>query len=297
MGISFSKDGDDVVGTVTTSSIGAAPASHNHDDRYYTETEVDSLLADKQDSATAFDGQYSSLSGIPGTFPPSAHNHDDRYYTEGEVDSLLAGKQDSATAFDGAYASLSGIPSTFAPSAHTHSATDINAGTLADARIPNLNASKITAGTLPVARGGTGVASLTSGSFLRGNGTSAVSLRTPAQVKSDIDAMDKHFVVNNQTGASYTLTLADDGALVTRDNSSANTLTIPTNASVAFPVGTVINFVQTGAGVTTVVASAGVTLNGVVAGSAAVSKQYSVGSLVKLATDTWVVTGPVEDVE
>lgn len=103
-------------------------------------------------------------------------------------------------------------------------------------------------------------------------------------------------MVNNQTGASYTLALADDGALVIRDNGSANTLTIPTNASVAFPVGTVINFVQVGAGVTTVVASSGVTLNGVVAGSAAVTKQYSVGSLVKLATDTWVVTGPIEDV-
>lgn len=234
MGISFSKDGDDVVGTVTTGSIGAAPASHNHDDRYYAKGEVDSLLADKQDSSSAFDGDYGSLSNVP---------------------------------------------STFAPSAHTHSAADINAGTLG------------------VARGGTGLSTLTSGSYMRGNGTGNVSMRTPAQVKSDIDAMDKHFVVNNQTGASYTLVLADDGALVTRDNGSANTLTIPTNASVAFPVGTVINFVQVGVGVTTVVASAGVTLNGVVAGSAAVSKRYSAGSLVKLATDTWVVTGPVEDVE
>ena len=234
-------------------------------------------MADKQDSSSAFDGDYGSLSNVPSTFAPSAHSH-----TISDVTGLqgaLDDKQDSATAFDGAYASLSGIPSTFTPSAHTHSAADINAGTLG------------------VARGGTGVASVTSGSFLRGNGPGAVSLRTPAQEKSDIDAMDKHFVVNNQTGASYTLVLADDGAWVTRDNGSANTLTIPTNASVAFPVGTVINFVQVGAGVTTVVASSGVTLNGVVAGSAAVTKQYSVGSLVKLATDTWIVTGPIEDVE
>lgn len=42
---------------------------------------------------------------------------------------------------------------------HKHSAADITSGTLADARIPNLNASKITAGTLPVARGGTGATS------------------------------------------------------------------------------------------------------------------------------------------
>ena len=39
---------------------------------------------------------------------------------------------------------------------------------------------------VPVTKGGTGLSSLTSGSFLRGNGTGNVSLRTAAQVKSDI---------------------------------------------------------------------------------------------------------------
>lgn len=233
-------------------------------------------MADKQDSSSAFDGDYGSLSNVPSTFAPSAHSHNISDVTG--LQGALDDKQDAATAFDGAYASLSGIPSTFAPSAHTHSATDINAGTLG------------------VARGGTGLSTLTSGSYMRGNGTGNVSMRTPAQVKSDIDAMDKHFVVNNQTGASYTLALADDGALVTRNNSSANTLTIPTNASVAFPVGTVINFVQIGAGVTTVVAASGVTVNGVSAGSAAVTKRYSVGSLVKTATNSWILSGPIEDV-
>lgn len=43
-------------------------------------------------------------------------------------------------------------------------------------------------GTLPVARGGTGAATLTSGSYVQGNGTSAVTMRTPAQVWADIDA-------------------------------------------------------------------------------------------------------------
>lgn len=252
------------------------------------------------------------------------------------------------------YSSLSGIPSTFAPSAHSHAAGDIDSGTLADARIPNLNTSKLTAGTLGVARGGTGAttfasgsflqgngtgaiqtrtvgqvlsdigaaaashthaasdiasgtlavnrggtgaATLTSGSFLRGNGTSAVQLRTPAQVKADIDAMDKHFTVNAQTGASYTLSLADDGALVTRSNASPNTLTVPANASVAFPVGTVINFAQTGEGVTTIVGASGVTINGVSVGSAAVNKRYAAGSLVKIATNEWLLSGPVADVE
>jgi microcystin-dependent protein len=43
-------------------------------------------------------------------------------------------------------------------------------------------------GALTVGKGGTGQTSLTSGSFLKGNGTGAVALRTPAQVLSDIGA-------------------------------------------------------------------------------------------------------------
>ncbi len=37
--------------------------------------------------------------------------------------------------FDGAYSSLTGAPTTFAPSAHTHSASEIDSGTFANARI------------------------------------------------------------------------------------------------------------------------------------------------------------------
>lgn len=277
---------------------------------------------------------WSGVSSKPSTFTPSSHSHDMGDVTG--LTGALSGKADTSHTHDqGDITGLTSALSGKADVSHTHAAGDIASGTLSVARggtgastltsgsflqgngagavttrtpgqvlsdigaaaaSHNHSAADINSGTLGVARGGTGASTLTSGSFLRGNGTSAVQLRTPAQVKSDIDAMDKHFVVNNQTGASYTLALADDGALVTRNNSSANTLTIPTNASVAFPVGTVINFVQIGAGVTTVVAASGVTVNGVSAGSAAVTKRYSVGSLVKTATNSWILSGPVEDV-
>lgn len=96
--------------------------------------------------------------------------------------------------------------------------------------------------------------------------------------------------INAQTGTSYTAVLGDDGKLVTCDNGSAITLTIPPNSSVAFGIGTQINVMQLGAGQVTVTAGAGVTLRS--AGSKLKTQaQYAVVTCCKIATDTWVVVG------
>jgi hypothetical protein len=96
--------------------------------------------------------------------------------------------------------------------------------------------------------------------------------------------------LNAQTGTSYTAVLGDDGKLITADNGSAITLTIPPNSSVAFGIGTQINIMQLGAGAVTVTAGAGVTLRS--AGSKLKTNgQYSVATCCKIATDTWVVIG------
>jgi hypothetical protein len=95
--------------------------------------------------------------------------------------------------------------------------------------------------------------------------------------------------LNAQTGTTYTAVLADDGKLVTLSNASAITFTIPTNASVAFGIGTQINIMQLGAGQVTV-AGAGVTLRS--AGSKLkTSAQYAVATCCKIDTDTWVIIG------
>lgn len=118
-------------------------------------------------------------------------------------------------------------------------------------------------------------------------GTPASKKATALVVKGYASVVDQ----NTQTG-SYTLVLADAGKAVEMNVGSANDLTVPPNASVAFPVGTVIEVCQLGAGTTTLVPGSGVTLSS--RGSALeLAGQYAVASLRKRATNEWVVTGDV----
>ncbi len=96
--------------------------------------------------------------------------------------------------------------------------------------------------------------------------------------------------LNAQTGTSYTTVLGDDGKLITLDNASAITLTIPPNGTVAYGIGTQLNLMQLGAGQVTITAGAGVTIRS--AGSKLkTNAQYAVATCVKIASDTWVAVG------
>lgn len=93
----------------------------------------------------------------------------------------------------------------------------------------------------------------------------------------------------NSQAASYTAVLGDAGKLVEISNASANTFTIPPNSSVAFPIGTWINYEQTGAGQTTLTPGAGVTIHARV--GLKLGGQYGMATLVKRATDEWSAGG------
>ena len=102
--------------------------------------------------------------------------------------------------------------------------------------------------------------------------------------------------INANTATTYTFVLTDNGKLVTSNNAAAQTLSIPTNASVAFPIGTQINVAWiTGAGQPTInaVTSGTTTILSTAATSAAPKLRVinSVATCVKIATDTWLVTG------
>ena len=157
--------GTAVITTDARLSDARTPTSHTHDDRYYTEAEMNTLLAGKQANlgftpveqgggtaqgtnkihigwnsptlrvqvdATDFGGTWPI--NISGTANPTSHTHDDRYYTETEINTLLAGKQAAGSyaaashTHDDRYyteseidTKLSGLP----VSGHTHDATNI----------------------------------------------------------------------------------------------------------------------------------------------------------------------------
>lgn len=98
-----------------------------------------------------------------------------------------------------------------------------------------------------------------------------------------------NLTLNAQTGTTYTLVLADNGKLVTLSNASAIALTVPTNASVAFPTGAIINIQQIGAGQVTVAGDTGVTVTSTP--GLKLRAQYSAASIVKTGTDSWTLIG------
>jgi hypothetical protein len=103
---------------------------------------------------------------------------------------------------------------------------------------------------------------------------------------------------NAQTGTTYTFVLADaDNKLVTASNASAQTYSIPTNATTAFPIGTQLNIIQIGAGQVTVSATTPGTTTVVSTGATSASPkcraQFSAITLVKRDTDSWYAIGDI----
>ena len=106
-----------------------------------------------------------------------------------------------------------------------------------------------------------------------------------------------NLALNAQTGTTYTFALTDNGKLVTASNAAAQTYSIPTNATTAFPIGTQINLIQIGAGQVTVsAATPGTTTISSNAATPAGPKcrnQFAALTCIKVATDVWYVIGDI----
>jgi hypothetical protein len=160
-------------------------------------------------------------------------------------------------------------------------------------------------GTVTSITAGTGL----SGGTITGSGTIAIDTATTVDLTTAQTLTNKtltsptlnapliNLSLNAQTGTTYTFVLADNGKLVTASNASAQTYSIPTNASVAYPIGTQINIIQIGAGQVTInaVTSGTTTVSSTGATSAApkLRAQFSSATCIKASTDLWYVVGDI----
>lgn len=95
--------------------------------------------------------------------------------------------------------------------------------------------------------------------------------------------------VSNQT-ANYTLQLADAGKLITQTTSATSTVTVPSNSSVAFAVGSKILVHQDGTGQVSIGKGSGVVINSP-DGALKVKTQYGTATLIKTDTNKWILNG------
>ena len=97
----------------------------------------------------------------------------------------------------------------------------------------------------------------------------------------------------NAQNTSYTLTLTDSGKHIYSQNTATQVVTIPTNANVAFNVGTMVSIVLQGSGSMTISPFSGVTLY--LAGNSTSASRtistYGMATLMKVATNTWFING------
>ena len=111
-------------------------------------------------------------------------------------------------------------------------------------------------------------------------------------IQTQLDALTS--VAQNTQNADYTLVAGDANKHIFKSNTTAYAWTIPPNSSVAFPTGTTITMVNGGsAGAITVTRGSGVAL--ILAGDGTDSNKtlaaYGVATILKVATDTWYITG------
>lgn len=107
----------------------------------------------------------------------------------------------------------------------------------------------------------------------------------PQGVSGDIRYID----VLTRTGASYTPVIGDAGCFLIMSHTSTITVTLPNDASLTFPIGYRIDFMTYGAGRIQFVAGVGASVNGTP--TLITRAQYSGVSVVKIATNSWIVVG------
>lgn len=155
--------------------------------------------------------------------------------------------------------------------------TDLSLGAITATTIP-LNSSTGTDVTLPVAT------------------TSLAGLQSAAD-KTKLDGLSPggtSLPVVRAIAGNETLALSNINTFGVNATTSNYTSTIPAQATVAWTADAELHFLPSNTGDITITAAAGVSLNGVVAGSAVLSTQNGAASIKRLAADSWWIGGIVD---
>jgi len=178
-------------------------------------------------------------------------------------------------------------PTLVTPVLGVAAATSINSTT-----IPSSKTLVVTTDTLAVL-GATTSAQL-AGVISDETGSGALVFGTSPTISTPIITVS----INVQTGTTFTPVLSDAASIVTLNNASAIAVTIPTNAVVAYAIGSQLNFVwRTGAGQPTITAVTPATTTIISTGASAIAPKLrvanSVATAIKIDTDVWLVTGDI----
>jgi hypothetical protein len=154
--------------------------------------------------------------------------------------------------------------------------------------VTTLVATAVASGTLTLPAVTDTIVSLTATQTLTNKTLTSPTVNTPT-----INDARQNITLNAQSNTTYTLVLTDNGRLVTLNNASPITVTVPLNSSVAFATGAIINIQQIGAGAVTIQGASGVTITstGATATAPVTRAQYSAASIIKTGTDSWTVIG------
>jgi hypothetical protein len=122
-----------------------------------------------------------------------------------------------------------------------------------------------------------------------GSFVNATHGHTAAASGGTLTAGAVYYGFNSNTG-DYTIALSDQGKILPFNTTSTGTVTIPLNASVAFPTGSFVNFIQTGTGPILITGASGVSIQSENS-KLKLKAQYALAGCVKTDTDTWVAFG------
>jgi hypothetical protein len=273
--------------------------------RQYSSISVETTLASTiSSSATTMTVAAGTGSALLGGVTLAAGNVDqftvalDPDTTNEEIVFITAASSDTFT-ITRARAGTSGVQhSAGATVKHVLTSDDLNAFKASISPVANVGFAGSTSGTTTVqatAVAGTTTLTLPAATDTLVGRATTDTLTNKTLTSPTINDAKQNLTLNAQTGTTYTFVLADNGKLVTLNNASAITVTVPLNSSVAYATGAIINIQQIGAGQVTIQGASGVTITstGETATTPKTRVQYSAASIIKTNTDSWTVIGDI----